>query len=124
MFAGGLDISSLDESVHSCLSAVNPCCQVLEDLDKPRRDKAPSHEFFISDEGSDIEVLEGCDVLFDESIQCLMESAMRLEADVISGACVKVLSQVESCDDYVVLDGYESDVDSQCSGTEELEQSL
>lgn len=60
---------------------------------------------------------------FDDSLQCLMESAMRLEADVISGECVKVLLQ-ESCDNYVVLDGYESDVDSQCSGSEELKQSL
>lgn len=98
-----------------------------------------------SDEDSDIEVLVGCNVSFDESMQCLMESAMRLEGDVISGeessdgwnqnasdslgrweseggACTEVLSP-ESTDDYVVLDGYESDVDSELSGYEELQQS-
>ena len=120
LFAGGSDISSSDESAHFSLDHFS---QALEDLDRPCRDKSPSHEFQISDEGSDIEVLEGCDMSFDDSLQYLMESAMRLEADVISGGCVKVISQ-ESCEDYVVLDGYESDVDSQCSGSEELKQSL
>ena len=97
-----------------------------------------------SEEESDIEVLVDCNVSFDESTQCLMESAMRLEGGAISveesnneslasaflgrwesegGACVKVLSW-ESIDDYVVLDGYESDVESELSGYEEPQESF
>ena len=81
---------------------------------------------------------------FDDATQILLERAMKLQGDIIAegesddgfislvseslgrwedegGACSKVVSPV---DDYVVLDGYETDVDSELSNYEELQQSL
>ena len=99
----------------------------------------------ISDEDSDIEVLVGrFSVSFDDATQILLESAMRRQGDITveeesddefislaseslgrwedeGGACSKVLSPV---DDYVVLDGYETDVECELSNYEELQQSL
>ena len=144
-FVDGAGVSSTDEATHSSDNAVNP--QVLEELDTQRRHRSTCITTSLtSDEDSDIEVLVGCNGSFNESTQSLLESALRLEGDVISneessddwskcasdslgrwesegGACVEVLSP-ESFDDYVVLDGYESDVDSELSGYEELQQSL
>lgn len=98
-----------------------------------------------SDEDSDIEVLVGSfSMSFDDAAQILLERAMKLQGDIIAegesddgfislvseslgrwedegGACSKVVSPV---DDYVVLDGYETDVDSELSNYEELQQSL
>lgn len=95
-----------------------------------------------SDEDSDIEVLVGSfSMSFDDATQILLERAMKLQGDIIAegesddgfislvsesledegGACSKVVSPV---DDYVVLDGYETDVDSELSNYEELQQSL
>lgn len=103
-----------------------------------------------SDDDSDIEVLVGHNVSICASAECLLQSAMRWEDDVSDsafflrtkeagsnqsvnksvgrwesegGACVEEPTS-ESHDDYVVLDGYESDVDSELSGFDELQQSL
>lgn len=98
-----------------------------------------------SDDDSDIEVLVGCN-MSTEFTQSLIESAMRMEADVtsrvktdhdwsqngndsLSGlesenrACVESASP-DGLDDCVLIDGYESDVESELSGYEELLQSL
>lgn len=100
-----------------------------------------------SDEDSDIEVLLGHNVSMTASAESLLLSAIRWEGDTSSSALflrmeedesnqrpnnsvVLLESEGETCteeptsDDYVVLDGYESDVDSELSGVDELQQSL
>ena len=103
-----------------------------------------------SDDDSDIEVLVGPNMPICASAECLLQSAMRWEGDVSDsaffsrtketgsdlsvnksvgrwesegGACVEEPAS-ESLDDYVVLDGYDSDVDSELDGFDELQQSL
>ena len=96
-----------------------------------------------SDDDSDIEVLVG------QSVECLLQREMRWEDvnhstfflrtkeagsdqsvnksvgrwESEGGACAQEPAS-GNLDDYVVLDGYESDVDSESSGFDELHQSL
>ena len=141
LFADGSGISSTDESSSS---GDNAMYSIPEEVEEIGGTHACSLMTLNSDDESDIEVLVG------QSVECLLQSAMRWEDDVSDsafvfrtkkagsdqsinkpvgrwesegGACgVEVAS--ESLDDYVVLDGYESDVDSYASGSDELYQSL
>ena len=138
-FADGSGITSADESSSSGDNSMYSIPEVVEEI---RETPACPLMSLNSDDDSDIEVLVG------QSVECLLQSAMRWEDDVSDsifftrtketgsdqsvnnsvgrwesegGACAEEPAP-ESLDDYVVLDGYESDVDSE--STDELYQSL
>ena len=143
-FTDGSGISSTDEGSSSDSTF---CPETLVQVDQPctTMPVCTSH----SEEDSDIEVLVGDNISISASAESLLQSAMRWEGDVSNstlllsadtaasdgcsnqnlerweceGACTDN-STPEVSDDYVVLDGYESDVDSELSGSEELQQSL
>ena len=137
LFADGSGISSTDESSSSSDNTMYSIPEAVEEIGGP-----PSCAFMSlnSDDESDIEVLVG------QSAECLLQSAMSWEDDVSDsafflrtteagsdqsvnksvgrwesevGACVEEPT-LENLDDYVVLDGYESDVESESSGFDEL----
>lgn len=137
LFADGSRISSTDESSSSGDNAMYFIPEVVEEIGEI----PPCLQMSLnSDDESDIEVLVG------QSTECLLQSAMRWEDDVSDsafflrtkesgsdqsvnksvgrwesegGAC-EVEPAFESIDDYVVLDGYETDVESESSGFDEL----
>ncbi|CAH3028774.1 unnamed protein product, partial [Porites evermanni] len=132
-FIDGSGVSSAEESTPSSGYAGCPAGypQALEAFNERSTHAIAT---LTSDEDSDIEVLVGSfSMSFDDATQILLERAMKLQGDIIAegesddgfislvseslgrwedegGACSKVLSPV---DDYVVLDGYETDVDSE-----------
>lgn len=143
-FIDGSGVSTAEESTPSSGYAGCPAGypQALEAFNERSTHAVAT---LTSDEDSDIEVLVGSfSMSFDDATQILLERAMKLQGDIIAegesndgfislvseslgrwedegGACSKVVSPV---DDYVVLDGYETDVDSELSNYEELQQSL
>ncbi|XP_020620664.1 patatin-like phospholipase domain-containing protein 2 [Orbicella faveolata] len=133
----GSGISSTDESPSS---GDNAMYSIPEEVEETGETPACSLMPLNSDDESDIEVLVG------QSAECLLQSAMRWEDDVSDnafflrtkeagsdrsinksvgrwesegGACGEEPAS-ESLDDYVLLDGYESDVESESSGYDEL----
>lgn len=137
LFADGSGISSTDESPSS---GDNAMYSIPEEVEETGETPACSLMPLNSDDESDIEVLVG------QSAECLLQSAMRWEDDVSDnafflrtkeagsdqiinksvgrwesegGACGEEPAS-ESLDDYVLLDGYESDVESESSGYDEL----
>ena len=144
LFLDGVDMSST-ESICAHHSAVQT--PAVEELNTSyvRTKSSCTIRATTSDDDSDIEVLVGCNTPI-EFTQSLIESAMRMEADVtsrdktdhdwsqngndsLSGlesenrACVESTSP-DGLDDCVLIDGYESDVESESSGYEELHHSL
>ena len=140
--ADGSGISSTDESSSS---GDNAMYSIPEEVEEIGETPAISLMSLNSDDESDIEVLVG------QSAECLLQSAMTWEDGVSDsafvfrtkeagsnlsinksvgrwesegGACEVEVVASESLSDYVILDGYESDVESDASGFSEAYQSL
>lgn len=153
-FADGSGVSSTDESTNPSDNVnFASIPEAVEENDMPSSETpTPSLTALNSDEDSDIEVLLGHNVSITASAESLLLSAIRWEDDMNKsasftrteddsnqsvnnsvgrwesegGAFIEEPAKCrsESFDDYVVLDGYESDVDSELSGLDELQQSL
>ncbi|KAL9955305.1 hypothetical protein ACROYT_G036611 [Oculina patagonica] len=150
----GSGVSSTDESTNPSDNVnFASIPEAVEENDMPSSETpTPSLTALNSDEDSDIEVLLGHNVSITASAESLLLSAIRWEDDMNKsasftrteddsnqsvnnsvgrwesegGAFIEEPAKCrsESFDDYVVLDGYESDVDSELSGLDELQQSL
>lgn len=153
-FADGSGISSTDESTNPSDNAICSIPEAVEENDMPSSERlTPSLAALNSDDDSDIEVLLDHNVSITASAESLLLSAMRWEDDMNKSASFLrtgedgsnqsvnnsmgrleteggvVVEEPAACcsesfDDYVVLNGYESDVDSELSDLDELQQSF
>lgn len=153
-FADGSSISSMDESPNSSDNAIYAIFEAEEETNMPCSEAPTCSQMPLNaDDDSDIEVLLGRNVSMTASAESLLLSAMRWEDDVSKSALFlrreedgsnqSVINSVgrlesegaacmeepascrsEGFDDYVLLDGYESDVESELSGVDEPQQSL